>query len=244
LVRRPASVVWTILVLGFYSFITLWKFSQAIASRGLWEVIQTQTPWNLPVLILVSFAVSLLGRGKLSHRVISVIIGWNIIRGVVFSFSNWMKVTDKWQYLLDNSLTFIIAAPLLYLFFRYIFGQPARSYYGYTPHSPCQGHSGAFFPVSPVTFARASSSSPAFPDARRPPMTAYGTRGTNGSVTLTPVNCLTDRVRGVRGPFRVFRMFRRPNHSLDAKAILLPSQPRSFSPISHARPQPLQDRIC
>jgi hypothetical protein len=135
LVRRPASVVWTILVLGFYSFITLWKFSQAIASRGLWEVIQTQTPWNLPVLILVSFAVSLLGRGKLSHRVISVIIGWNIIRGVVFSFSNWMKVTDKWQYLLDNSLTFIIAAPLLYLFFRYIFGQPARSYYGYTPNS-------------------------------------------------------------------------------------------------------------
>jgi hypothetical protein len=36
-----------------------------------------------------------------------------------------------------------------------------------TTHPPCHGHSGAFFPVSPVTFARASSSSPAFPDAQR-----------------------------------------------------------------------------
>jgi hypothetical protein len=37
-------------------------------------------------------------------------------------------------------------------------------------------------PVFPVTIARASSSSPAFPDARRQPMTAYGTRGPNGSL--------------------------------------------------------------
>ena len=51
-----------------------------------------------------------------------------------------------------------------------------------TTPPPCHEHSGAFISVSPVTFARASSSSPAFPDARRPPMTAYGTRGTNGSL--------------------------------------------------------------
>ncbi len=36
-------------------------------------------------------------------------------------------------------------------------------------------------PVSPVAFARTASFSPAFPDARRLPMTACGTRGTNAS---------------------------------------------------------------
>lgn len=131
--RRPASVAWTIVVFGFYSFITLWKYAKAIASRGFWEVVQTQTPWNFLVLILVGFAVSLFGRRKLSHRVISVIICWCTIRGVMFSWASWMQVADKRQHLLDNSLQLTIAAALLYLFYRYIFGQPARTYYGYTP---------------------------------------------------------------------------------------------------------------
>lgn len=133
--RRPASVVWTIVVFGFYSFITLWKYGEAIASRGFQEVVQTQTLWSFPVLILVGFAVSLLGRRKLSHRVISVILCWCTIRGVMFSWANWVQVEDKRQHLLDNSLQLTIAAALLYLFYRYIFGPPTRTYYGYTPTS-------------------------------------------------------------------------------------------------------------
>lgn len=127
--RRPASVKWIIFVLGFYSLIISGKLWGGVSDRGFWNVMSKASVWAIMILPPVAFLLAAFGRTKTAHRTVSGILCLATCVQTRFAWNNWMMASADWSYLLNHSADLLISVFLVCLFYRFIFGRPAREYF-------------------------------------------------------------------------------------------------------------------
>ena len=127
--RRPASVKWIIFVLGFYSVIFSVKLWSAISERGFWNVMSKASVWAIMILPPVALLLTAFGRTKTAHWAVSGILCLATCVQARFAWNNWMMDSGDWSYLLNHSVDILISVFLVCLFYRFIFGRPAREYF-------------------------------------------------------------------------------------------------------------------
>lgn len=130
--RCPRVVKWATFVLGLFTVAIAYLYWATISARGLADTIQHQRLFDLPLPITVAFLLCLFRRrDKLSFGIVVFTLGWMCARTMERMWPRWTSPHAFERFwLAERIVEFLFTAGFFYLFYRFTFGLPSRTYFG------------------------------------------------------------------------------------------------------------------
>lgn len=129
---RPRVVKWATFVLGLFTVVVIYLYAATISARGLASTFKHQSVFDLPIPVTMAFLLCLFRRkDKLSFGVVIFTLGWICARTVERMWPRWTTPQAFENFWIPERIGEILfTIGVLYLFYRFTFGLPSRTYFG------------------------------------------------------------------------------------------------------------------